>query len=158
MDKLEKSLEQEPLYQDVDLEHFQEKDQLVPITKRSLLSGIFPPCFRWLAELWMLIIILVLLSLLRSRKCVEVMHRQAVRLENQYPMPERKYIARIWRRYRLIWDFVAVGYHIGQSLNDPRYAHEHMFDNDEIFKGILHNWLELEPSISPPSAEIINHC
>ena len=95
MDKLEKSLEQEPLYQDVDLEHFQEKDQLVPIAKRSLLSGIFPPCFRWLAELWMLIIILVLLSLLRSRKCVEVMHRQAVKLENQYPIPERKYVAGI---------------------------------------------------------------
>ena len=41
-----------------------------------------------------------------------------------------------------------VSLHIEQSLNDSRYAHEHMFDSDEIFKGILHNWLKLEPSTS----------
>lgn len=90
MEKPEKTLEQEPLYHDIDLEHFQEKGQLGPRVERPFLSGIFPPFFRWVLELWMLIIIIVLLSLLRSRKCVEVMHHQALELEKQYPMPERK--------------------------------------------------------------------
>jgi hypothetical protein len=101
MDKPEKTLEQEPLYHDVDLEHFQEKGQLGPRDKRPFLSGIFPPCFRWLAELWMLIVILVLLSLLRSRKCVEVMHHQALKPEKQYPMPERKHNTRLRKIDRL---------------------------------------------------------
>jgi hypothetical protein len=91
MDKPEKTLEQEPLYHDVDLEHFQEKGQLGPRDKRPFLSGIFPPCFRWL----------VLLSLLRSRKCVEVMHHQALKPEKQYPMPERKHNTRLRKIDRL---------------------------------------------------------
>jgi hypothetical protein len=90
MDQSEKIAQQDPLYHDVDIEFFQENGQQDLIVKRPFLTSIFSTKLRWVLELWMLLIILFLLSLLRSRRCVEVMHHQAVRLEKQYPMPERK--------------------------------------------------------------------